>query len=83
MKHKLKWWQVQRGQFGLHWDKETDSVMYWIWPWWYRPIYRVLKAAQWVCWKAGWSWHDEISQECCPDFSCCVGPRGKRIRRNV
>ena len=28
---------------------------------------------QWILWKCGISWHNTFTDECTPDFSCCVG----------
>lgn len=57
---------------------QADGIMwYHILPAWQRPLFRVVKAVQWVLWKLGVPWHDCVFDECTPTGDCC--PRGGDI----
>lgn len=38
----------------------------------YKRIYRLTVWLQWFLWKIGIPWHNTFSDECTPDFNCCV-----------
>jgi hypothetical protein len=42
-------------------------------PQWKRPLYRLTVLVQGTLWMLGVPWHNPLSNECTPDFNCCVG----------
>ena len=46
-------------------------------PRWKKPLFDAVNALQWVLWKLGYSWHNSLTDCCCPDFSCCKDKKNR------
>lgn len=60
----------QAGYYGTYWKGGIEYV--YLYPRWQIPAYKLTVAIQWMLWKVGFAWHNVFSDECTPDFNCCL-----------